>query len=143
MRENEKFYGFEETLYRLDQKHAEDIAILDLRESTAIADFFIIVTANSKTHMKTLQETAEESLEQAGIECHLEGRESDRWRLVDGISVVVHIFSREGRSFYSLERIWGDVPTSLYSQNMPEQPAQARQNQQFEQLRQAGFSRNE
>ena len=99
----------------LEDKHAEDVLALDLRQSTAIADYFILATANSTTHLQTLQEAIEDAFELQNMPYRREGDASVKWRVVDGGHVVVHLFSRIGREFYRLERIWGDAPSKRFS----------------------------
>lgn len=109
------FDEFSPVVRALEDKHGEDLVALDLRQNTAIADVFILATANSTTHLQALQDAVEESLDAMGIVYRREGDRSIRWRVVDGGHVVVHLFSRVGREFYRLERIWGDVPTKHFS----------------------------
>ena len=92
----------------LEAKNGENILTLDLKDKGALADFFILVTGNSETHMKTLTEAAEEALEREGRKCKIEGEQSLNWRLIDSGDVVVHVFSHRGREFYRLERLWED-----------------------------------
>lgn len=111
-------HAFEEIspiITALEDKHAEDILALDLRQNTAIADFFILATANSTTHLQTLQDAVEDVLERQNLAYRREGDASLKWRVVDGGHVVVHLFSHAGRDFYRLERIWGDVPSKHYA----------------------------
>ena len=90
----------------LESKNGEDIITLDLRNKGGLADAFVIVTGNSETHMKTLTEAAEETLEREGRTCRIEGEHSVNWRLIDSGDIVVHVFSHRGREFYRLERLW-------------------------------------
>jgi ribosome-associated protein len=100
----------------LDDKHAMDILLLDLRDFTTVSDAFILATATSETHLQTLQDITEETMEELGLFCQLEGQTSNRWRLVDAGHIVVHLFSKEGRKFYGLERIWGDAPYTQFGE---------------------------
>ncbi len=90
----------------LEEKNGEDIVTLDLKNKGGLADAFVIVTGNSETHMKTLTEAAEETLEREGRTCRIEGEHSVNWRLIDSGDIVVHVFSHRGREFYRLERLW-------------------------------------
>ncbi|MBQ4469775.1 MAG: ribosome silencing factor [Synergistaceae bacterium] len=90
----------------LEAKNGENIITLDLRNKGSLSDAFVLVTGNSEVHMKTLIETAEETLNKSGRECKVEGAESSNWRLLDAGDVVVHVFSHKGREFYRLERLW-------------------------------------
>ncbi|NLH95589.1 MAG: ribosome silencing factor [Synergistaceae bacterium] len=103
----------------LSDKHAEKITVMNLGESTTLADTFILATANSDVHMNTLMETTLDTLEELGLPSRLEGASSPRWRLIDAGNLVIHIFSRQGRDFYGIERIWGDAETVEIGEDMP------------------------
>jgi len=96
-------------LYKaLDKKFAQDIILMDLRNVTPIADFFVICTAGSAPQMAALTETAEETLLEQGMKLfHTEG--VAKWVLLDFGTVIVHIFDKESREYYNLERTWGDA----------------------------------
>ena len=97
----------------LDGKKARDIRLLETREVTVLADYFLICTANSTTHIKTLSDEVSKALEEQGERTlRTEGYRNGGWVLVDFGVVVVHIFLKEMREFYSLERLWGDAPTA-------------------------------
>ena len=98
-----------EVLKSLSDKHAEKIVALNLGESSTLADTFVLATANSDVHMNTLMETAKETFEGLNLPVRVEGANSTRWRLIDAGNLVVHIFSRQGRDYYGIERIWGDA----------------------------------
>lgn len=100
-----------EVIKSLSDKHAEKIVVLNLGESSTLADTFVLATANSDVHMNTLMETAKEALEGLDLPVRVEGANSARWRLIDAGNLVVHIFSRQGRDYYGIERIWGDADT--------------------------------
>ena len=94
----------------LDAKKGINIKLLRINEVSSLADYFIICTGTSNTHVKTLCDYAEYTLEQLGEK--LLGREGHRgntWELLDYGSLVVHVFTDEARAFYSLERLWADA----------------------------------
>lgn len=94
----------------LDGKMARDIQILKTEKVTVLADYFIICTANSDTHSKTLADETEKILDQAGEPVlRREGYRSGGWTLLDFGCVIVHIFSADMREFYSLDRLWSDA----------------------------------
>lgn len=95
----------------LDRK-AEDITVLDVHELTTLADKFVICHASTDVQIKAIadnvnKETKEQLNEKAWKE---EGRESRRWVILDYVNVVVHIFKKELREYYALERMWNDAP---------------------------------
>ena len=94
----------------LDDKKGQNIKLLRITEVSSLADYFLICTGTSSTHVKTLCDHAEYVLEQLG-EAMLgrEGHRGNTWELLDFGSVVVHVFTEEAREFYSLERIWADA----------------------------------
>lgn len=93
----------------LEEKKAKDLNIIDIREISILADYFVICSGTSTTHIKTLADEVEEKMLEAGIELlHKEGYNSARWILLDYGEVVVHIFHEEDRQFYNLERLWAD-----------------------------------
>ncbi len=92
----------------LDDKKAKDIEVIKTDELTIVADYFIIATANSSTHIKSLADEVEYQLEESGITAdHIEGRATG-WVLLQYSGVVVHIFLEDAREYYNLERLWGD-----------------------------------
>ena len=94
----------------LDEKKGIDIKLLRIDKVSSLADYFVICTGTVNTHVKTLCDYAEYTMEQLG-EAML-GRESHRgnsWELLDFGSVVVHVFTDEARKFYDLERLWADA----------------------------------
>lgn len=100
----------------LDSKKGVDIQLLRVGDVTTLAEYFLICTGTSNTHVKTLCDSVEEALESLGE--RLLGREGHRgntWELLDFGCVVVHVFTNEARQFYDLERLWSDgvrVPLS-------------------------------
>ena len=94
----------------LDAKKGLNIKLLKIDKVSSLADYFLICTGTSNTHVKTLSDYAEYTLEQLGE--HMLGREGHRgntWELLDYGSLVVHVFTEEAREFYSLERLWADA----------------------------------
>lgn len=92
----------------LDNKKANNIEVIKIDELTIVADYFIIATANSNTHVRALADEVEYQLEEAGImPDHIEGR-STGWVLLEYAGVVVHVFLEESRNYYNLERLWED-----------------------------------
>jgi ribosome-associated protein len=94
----------------LDNKKARDIKLLKTEHLTVLADYFVIATATSSTHIKSLTEEADKALSEAGEPpLRREGYRSGGWVLLDFGSVILHLFLNETREFYSLERLWGDA----------------------------------
>ncbi len=94
----------------LEDKKAEDIVILDVSELTNIADFFVIATANSEIHARSLAEYLEQELERHGYSLHhIEGLESGKWILVDALDIIIHIFTRDWREYYGIEWLWSEA----------------------------------
>ena len=94
----------------LDEKKGQDIKLLKIDKVSSLADYFIICTGNVNTHVKTLCDYAEYTLEQLGEPMlGREGHRGNSWELLDYGSIVVHVFTPEAREFYALERLWGDA----------------------------------
>ncbi len=95
----------------LDNKKGMDIKLIEIAEHSIVADYFVIVTGTSNTHVKALADETEYELSQKGVEPHhIEGRATG-WILLDYSSVLVHIFTGESREYYNLERLWQDAKT--------------------------------
>ncbi|MBE6975073.1 MAG: ribosome silencing factor [Ruminococcaceae bacterium] len=94
----------------LDEKKGMDIKLLRIDRVSSLADYFLICTGTSNTHVKTLCDYAEVTLEQLG-ETMLgrEGHRGNSWELLDYGCIVVHVFTDEARKFYDLERLWADA----------------------------------
>lgn len=93
----------------LDDKKAIDIKAIEIKELTIVADCFIIASGTSSTHVKALAGEVEDALSKQGVEpLHIEGRTTG-WIIIDYNSVIVHIFQRESREYYNLERLWQDA----------------------------------
>lgn len=95
----------------LDAKRGYDIKVLRVEDKTVIADYFVLCTANSSTHIKSLTDEVEYRLGLRGVPVHhVEGRDNHSWVIADYLSVLVHVFSREAREFYHLDKLYGDAP---------------------------------
>ena len=94
----------------LDEKKGMDIKLLKIDRVSSLADYFLICTGTSNTHVRTLCDYAEYTLEQLG-ETMLgrEGHRGNSWELLDYGTIVIHVFTEEARAFYDLERLWADA----------------------------------
>jgi len=94
----------------LDAKKGMDIKLLKIDKVSSLADYFLICTGTSSTHVKTLCDYAEYEMDQLGEPIlGREGHRGNSWELLDYGSVVIHVFTEEARKFYDLERLWGDA----------------------------------
>ena len=94
----------------LDLNKAQDIVTIDLKDKSSMADYMIIASGTSSRHIQSLSEQVLEKLKVNGIKnSKIEGKESNEWKLVDGIDLIVHIFHPEKRKFYELEKIWSEL----------------------------------
>ena len=94
----------------LDSNKALDIVSIDLDGKSSIADQMIIASGTSSRHIQALSEQVYEFLKKNGVHnCKIEGTESNDWKLVDGIDLIIHIFNPEKRKFYELEKIWSEL----------------------------------
>lgn len=95
-------------LNALNEKKAMELAAIRVGDLTSVADYFVLATATSNTHVKALADEVEFKLSEAGVQPHhVEGRATG-WILIDYCDIVVHIFSREARQFYNLDKMWFD-----------------------------------
>lgn len=95
-------------------KKATDVVMLDLRKITSVTDYFVICSADSDTQVKAIADAIEEGMEERGISLyHSEGTHALLWVILDYVDVVAHIFYREARSFYNLERLWADAKRTV------------------------------
>ena len=93
----------------LDEKKGEDIKVIDISEISVLADYFIIANGTNDSQVRALVESVEEELDKAGFEVKKrEGYGLGSWVLLDFGSIIVHVFDKENRLFYDLERIWRD-----------------------------------
>tara|TARA_Y100001970_G_scaffold272886_1_gene370135 strand:- start:2580 stop:2930 length:351 start_codon:yes stop_codon:yes gene_type:complete len=94
----------------LDANKAQDIISIDLKDKSSMADYMIVASGNSSRHIQALSEQVLEKLKDNGIiDSKIEGKDSNEWKLVDGIDLIVHIFHPEKRKFYELEKIWSEL----------------------------------
>ena len=95
----------------LDSKKGMEIVGIDIHDLTTIGDYFILVTGTSSPHVKALAEEVEDTLAREGLEPRrIEGAQSAAWILIDYQDVILHIFTKETRDFYDMERLWSDAP---------------------------------
>ena len=93
----------------LEDKKAEDVRIIDISEISVIGDYFIIAGGSSQTQIRALCDNVQEKLERAGYPCRqTEGYDTANWVLMDFGDIIIHIFDKENRLLYDLERIWRD-----------------------------------
>ena len=94
----------------LDLNKALDIVSIDLKDKSSMADYMIIASGNSSRHIQSLSEQVLEKLKDYGVKnSKIEGKDSNEWKLVDGIDLIVHIFHPDKRKFYELEKIWSEL----------------------------------
>lgn len=93
----------------LEDKKAEDIRIIDISNISTIADYFIIADGSNKSQIQAMTDNVSEALGRAGVTVRqIEGYQNANWILMDFQDIIIHIFDRENRLFYDLERIWRD-----------------------------------
>ena len=98
-------------------RRANNVVVLDLRGLSSVADFFVICSGNSVTHVEGIANIVEEKLDEHNVKLwHREGRRGASWILLDYIDVIVHVFTEDAREFYGLERLWGDAPKTIYDE---------------------------
>ena len=91
----------------LDNKKGRDIKVLHVEDVSNIADYFVVCTATSNTHVKALSGEVEYQLDRRGVNAyHIEGRDNNSWVVLDYCNVMVHIFNREARDFYNLDKLY-------------------------------------
>lgn len=103
---------------KLDEKKGIDIRLLEVADITSLAEYFIICSGTSNTHINTLCDSVEELMENLGEPLlHREGHRAGTWVLLDFGSVIVHVFTNEARDFYDLERLWNDASPVTFEIN--------------------------
>jgi ribosome-associated protein len=96
-------------------KKAEDIVVLDLRDISSFTDFFVVMQGNSKRQNTAIYESIEQELKNEKMKpLSVEGRKNAEWILMDYGYFIIHIFSKEAREYYYLEKLWGDAPRTDY-----------------------------
>lgn len=97
------------------EKKAYKIDLMDVRKITSVTDFFVVCSGNTDVHVKAIADSVLENCKKSDIPVYnVEGYESRRWILIDLVEIVVHIFQPEIRSYYQLERLWGDAATEHF-----------------------------
>ncbi len=93
----------------LDNNKAKDIISIDLKKKSYIADYMIIASGTSSRHLQSLAENLVTELKKIGLnDCRIEGKESNDWKLVDALDIIIHLFHPEKREFYDLEKMWSE-----------------------------------
>jgi ribosome-associated protein len=110
----------------LQDRKGFEILVMDLRSLTDAADYFVLCTGTSEQHVRSLADEVVERLGALGDRpWHVEGYATRRWVLVDCVDIVVHIFRREARQFYALERLWGDAKCTSFEDTWGPPPEDA------------------
>ncbi|MBP3951334.1 ribosome silencing factor [Bacillus suaedae] len=100
------------TIQAMDDKRAENIVALDMRGVSLIADYFVICHGNSDKQVQAIAQEVKSVAQEEGFEIkRLEGFDQARWVLIDLGDVVIHVFHKDERLYYNLEKLWGDAPT--------------------------------
>ena len=98
----------------LDDNKAQNIVVIDLKNKSSIADYMIIASGTSSRHIQAISENTVQKLRSSGLDdCRIEGQDSDDWKLIDALEIVIHIFHQEKRSSYNLEKMWEDILPKL------------------------------
>ena len=93
-------------------KKGFNVVTIDLSKLVSFTDYFVICSADSDTQVKAISDQVDKILSEEGLKCwHKEGLKALSWVLMDYVDVVVHIFKKDAREFYNLEKLWGDAPT--------------------------------
>lgn len=104
--------GISEIVVRAaDGKRAEDIVVLDMQKVSLMADYFVIADANSNRQVKAIADEVIDQVQASDIQVYsVSGKDSAKWILIDLGDVIVHIFQKDVRAFYNLEKLWSDAP---------------------------------
>ena len=97
-------------------KKGFDVIAIDLRKLVTFTDYFVVCSADSDVQVKAIADQVDKVLSEQGVKCwHREGLKALSWVLLDYVDVVVHIFKKDARQYYNLEKLWGDAPTEKIS----------------------------
>jgi len=98
----------------IDDKFGFDVVMLDIREVSVLSDYFMIASANNPIQLKAIADAVEDELRKIGVRLtHSEGVTTARWVLLDFGGIIVHLFCKEDREYYQLEKLWGDAKVIL------------------------------
>lgn len=101
-------------------KKAHDVITMDLRKVTSTTDYFVVCSADSDTQVRAIADAVDQATEEAGSPVwKSEGRQAMTWVILDFVDVVAHVFHRESRTFYNLERLWADAKTTATTDGPP------------------------
>jgi ribosome-associated protein len=100
-------------------KKATDVVIMDLRRVTSMTDYFVICSGDSDTQVKAIADGVEEGMEKQSVRPWHKERGSINWILLDYVDVVLHVFHKNTRSFYNLEKLWGDAEFTRLDDSPP------------------------
>ncbi len=104
------------------EKKAKDVVMLDIRGLTDITDFFVVCTADSDIHLKAIADgVLDEMVDHEVKPYRTEGWQGGQWIILDFVEVVVHIFYKETRGFYNIERLWSDAKVERVVDEVPEE----------------------
>ncbi|MFA4924826.1 MAG: ribosome silencing factor, partial [Ignavibacteriaceae bacterium] len=93
------------------EKKGSDVKVIELKTVSAIADYFVICSADSDTQVRAIADNIDKSLRDKGIKLwHKEGTTALQWVLLDYVDIVIHVFQKDIRAYYNLEKLWGDAP---------------------------------
>ena len=108
--ENNSIFEAVKVAYKaLEDKFAMDIKVLDIKKISSVADYFIIANGTNQNQLTAMQDAVDEAMYKAGLHAkQIEGNNQSTWILMDYQDIIVHLFSKEDRLFYDLERIWKD-----------------------------------
>lgn len=110
-------------------KKANNVVLMDLRKLTDVTDFFVISSADSDVQVKAIADAVADGMDELGVPIwHREGLSQRQWILLDYVDVVVHVFHKDVRSFYALEKLWGDAVVEKVEDAVPARKATRKKN---------------
>ena len=114
-----------------DEQKAQEITVLDMRQQTTLADYYVICTGTSATHIRSIAEGVQDKLrERAKVRTRPEGEAGSFWVILDYGDVILHVFDAPTREFYDLERLWGEAPTVTWEPGESQAPSTEAPQQQ-------------